>query len=146
MTSNSHGKGGWCTMDQYLSTVIIAVITGVFSVITLMIQKKQDKVITKIDEQTRFIEKEKELKRKLSQKEREKDELINKIMLLILDTNIFILKNTNISQDIPNVFALSEELKKQYDEISADIQNIKTEYEMVLNITSEFHREDDNHN
>lgn len=133
-------------MDQYLSTVIIAIITGVFSVITLMIQKKQDKVITKIDEQTRFIEKEKELKRKLSQKERDKDELINKIMLLILETNIFILKNTNTGQEIPNVFELSEELKKQYDEISADIQNIKTEYEMVLNITSEFHREDDNHN
>lgn len=133
-------------MDQYLSTVIIAIITGVFSVITLMIQKKQDKVITKIDEQTRFIEKEKELKRKLSQKEREKDELMNKIMLLILDTNIFILKNTNVTENISNVYKISKELKKQYDEISAEIQKIKTEYEMILNITSEFHHEDDHHN
>ena len=53
-------------MDQYLSTVIIAIITGVFSVITLLIQKKQDKVISKIDEQTLFIEREKALKQKLT--------------------------------------------------------------------------------
>jgi len=51
-------------VDQYLSTVIIAIITGVFSVITLLIQKKQDKVISKIDEQTLFIEREKALKQK----------------------------------------------------------------------------------
>ena len=57
-------------MDQYLSTVIIAIITGVFSVITLIIQKKQDRVINKIDEQTMFIEKEKALKQKLTKKEK----------------------------------------------------------------------------
>ena len=49
-------------MDQYLSTVIVAVITGIFSIITLIIQKRQDKVINKIDEQTMFIEKERKLK------------------------------------------------------------------------------------
>jgi hypothetical protein len=58
-------------MDQYLSTVIIALITGVFSVITLIIQKKQDHIVSKIDEQTSFIEKEKALKQKL-----EKDGII----------------------------------------------------------------------
>lgn len=131
-------------MDQYLSTVIIAVITGVFSIITLMIQKKQDKVITKIDEQTKFIAREKKLKQQLIEKEREKDELINKIMLLILDTNLFILKNSDNSHS--EVFELSEELKKQYDQISSDIQKIKTEYEMVLNITAEFHQQDDKDN
>ena len=36
-------------MDQALSAVIIAVITGAFSVLTLIIQKRQDKVIKKID-------------------------------------------------------------------------------------------------
>jgi len=55
-------------MNEWTSAVIIALITSVFSVITLIIQKRQDKVINKIDEQSTFIEKEKKLKQKLSKK------------------------------------------------------------------------------
>lgn len=132
-------------MDQYLSTVIIAVITGVFSIITLMIQKKQDKVITKIDEQTKFIEKEKELKQKLTMKEKEKEELIQKIMLLILDTNLFIVQNTNVGGNVdPNVFEMCNEYKKQFNDISEEIKKINQEYQMVLDITAEFHNRDNN--
>lgn len=132
-------------MDQYLSTVIIAVITGVFSIITLMIQKKQDKVITKIDEQTKFIEKEKELKQKLTMKEKEKEELIQKIMLLILDTNLFIVQNTNVGGNVdPKVFEMCSEYKKQFNDISEEIKKINQEYQMVLDITAEFHNRDNN--
>ena len=36
-------------MDQYLSAVIIALITGVFSVITVLLQKKNNEIIDKIE-------------------------------------------------------------------------------------------------
>ena len=64
-------------MDQYLSTVIISIITGIFSLITLLIQKKQDKVISKIDNQTVFIEREKMLKQKLLKKQADISQLLN---------------------------------------------------------------------
>lgn len=131
-------------MDQYLSTVIIAVITGVFSVITLLIQKKQDKVINKIDEQTTFIEKEKMLKQKLTQKEKEREALIYQIQILILDTNFYILKNTNVAGiNVPTdeVLELSEELKKQFNTLNSEIVDIRKEYQMVLDLTDEFQRE-----
>lgn len=133
-------------MDQYLSTVIIALITGLFSVVTLIIQKKQDKVINKIDEQTLFIEKEKSLRQKLTQKEKDRDSIIHEIMILILDTNLYILKNSQITGGTvldEDVFNASDSLKEKFAQVSVDIEQISKEYEMVLDMTAEFQREVD---
>lgn len=132
-------------MDQYLSTVIIAIITGVFSVITLIIQKKQDRVINKIDEQTMFIEKEKALKQKLVKKEKEREEVIHDIILLILETNMAILKN---DQEVNNtviesrVVEKSSQLKEKYNTITEEIEGITREYNVVMEMTSQFHSGD----
>lgn len=130
-------------MDQYLSTVIIALITGTFSLITLVIQKKQDKVIKRIDDQTLFIEKEKELKQKLTRKEKERESVVHEMMILILDTNLNILKNTQIGDSTLNddVFRISTELKEKFSKISGEIEDITKEYEIVLDMTSEFQKE-----
>lgn len=126
-------------MDQYLSTVIIAAMTGIFSIITLIIQKRQDKIINKIDEQTMFIEKEKGLKQKLIQKEKERESVIQEIMILILDTNLHILKNTQIAGATvvdQTVFNRSEDLKQRFSDVSTSIKEITKEYEMVLDMNS----------
>ena len=126
-------------MDQYLSTVIIALITGIFSVITLIIQKKQDKVIGKIDEQTSLIDREKKLKQRLASKEKEREMLIQEMMILILDTNIHILKNTNIISEkdlIDEVYKTTDELKKKFKAISEEIEEINNEYNIVLDISN----------
>ena len=129
-------------MDQYLSTVIIAVITGIFSVITLLIQRKQDKVINKIDKQTIFIEREKSLKQKLRQKEKEREVVIHEIMILILDTNLHILKNSSTGAQLDNsIFEKSNDLQTKYNEVSEDIDNICKEYDVVLSMTKEFQAE-----
>lgn len=124
-------------MDQYLSTVIITLITGIFSIITLIIQKKQDDVINKIDSQTSFIEKEKSLKQKLTKKRAEQEDLIHHILLLILDTNLHILRNTMIAGAIvpdESVFQKSEEMKNQFKELNQEIQDISKEYDMLLEL------------
>lgn len=126
-------------MDQYLSTVIIAAMTGIFSIITLIIQKRQDKIINKIDEQTMFIEKEKGLKQKLIQKEKERESVIQEIMILILDTNLHILNNTQIAGATvvdQTVFNRSEDLKQRFSDVSISIKEITKEYEMVLDMNS----------
>ena len=135
-------------MDQYLSTVIVAIITGAFSVVTLIIQKRQDKVINKIDEQTMFIEKERKLKQDLAKKEKERVEIIYKVMMLILETNLAIIKmtdypdNPNINQ---NMFEYSEKLKESFETISKDLNELNKEYEMIMNLTTELHRESSSH-
>lgn len=132
-------------MDQYLSTVIIAGMTGIFSIITLIIQNRQDKIINKIDEQTMFIEKEKKLKQKLTQQEKERELIIQNIMILILDTNLHILKSaqildSSISID-SNVFKLSENLKNRFNDVTHTINEITKEYEMVLDMNDLFQKE-----
>lgn len=131
-------------MDQYLSTVIIALITSVFSVISIVVQKKQDKVMNKIDEQTMFIEKEKALRQKLTQKEKDRESIIHEIMILILDTNLYILRNSQLEGGPvldDDVFQKSDTLKSKFSAVSADIEEIGKEYEMVINMTEEFQRE-----
>ena len=135
-------------MDQYLSTVIIALITGIFSIITLLIQSKQEKVVNKINEQATFLEKEKILKQGLHNKESEQDKLMDEIMLLILDTNLSILHNTTTEdQSLEVINDRYNELKARFNEITEDIQKINKEYEMLLDISKELNIEElINHN
>lgn len=130
-------------MDQYLSTVIIAFITGVFSLITLIIQKKQDKVISKIDNQNIILEKEKKLKQQLLNKEKEQKKIINRIIMITLDTNLYILSITKDNGSIipdEKVFDNAENLKAEYIQLSKEIDSINKEYEMVLNLNEELNK------
>lgn len=132
-------------MDQYVSAVIITAMTGVFSLITLIIQKKQDKIINKIDEQTVFIDKEKRLRQKLIQQEKERELIIQNIMILILDTNLDILKSAKILNPAivinDNIFRQSDDLKQKFSDVSNSIKEIGKEYEMVLDMNTLFQNE-----
>lgn len=127
-------------MDQYLSMVIIAIITGIFSIITVIIQKRQDKVINKIDEQTMFIEKEKRIRQKLEQKEKERSNTIYNVLMLVLETNVIILKmssdpsNPNIDPEIMNQAVMFKEAFKQ---INGELEKLNKEHEMVLELSEE---------
>ncbi len=126
-------------MDQYTSTVVIAIITGIFSVITLIIQKKQDVVINKIDEQTMFIEKEKTLQQKRNVKEKQRENVIHRIMLLILDTNLYILTHELTDSDLAtNASKEADALKKEFNAIESEIHEIDKEYELLMDLSEDF--------
>lgn len=130
-------------MDQYLSEVIIAVITGIFSVVTILIRRNQNNIIDKIDSQALFIEKEKMLKQKLAKKYSEQESIINQILLLTLETNLSILKNTtntDASDLDDSVYEKSQKLKNDFNKISSDIIEINKEYEMILNLSNDLHQ------
>ena len=119
-------------MDQYLSAVIITIITGIFSIITLKMQKKQDKVIDKIDQQTAFIEKEKSLKQKLTAKEKECESLIHGIMLMILDTNMYVVLNIagDDKQYVEGINVTVTDMREKFNHILNEIADIRKE-EMI---------------
>ena len=130
-------------MDQYLAGVICALIGAVVSIVTLIAQKKSDKVLNKIDEQTVFIEKERELRKRLNQKEKERDLVIHEMMILIMDTNLKIVCENHIAGTAEGSSALakSEELKMRYYQITKEIEEIRKEYDIVMDMTSQFHLE-----
>ena len=131
-------------MDPNLSTIIIAVITGIFSLITMIIQHRQDKVINKIDEQTNFLQKEKLLKQKLIQTEKEKEGIVQDIMTLILDSNLIVMDT------IPNEFKTDKfnevrdrcvKAEERLIEIRETLDSISREYDLVLSMSEEFQKE-----
>lgn len=132
-------------MNQYAATVAVAIITGLFSLITLIIQKKQDKVIDKIDEKTLFIEKEKNVRKKLADKTKEKESIVHQVMILILDTNVAILKNIYSGNEdnkvIKDMLDKSEKLKGQFKDVSDSIEDITKEYEIILDMSNEVQKE-----
>lgn len=131
-------------MDQYIATIIVAIITGIFSVATIIIQKRQDKVITKIDEQTAFMDKEQDIRKRLTAKEKEREQLMYEVMILVLDTNLHILKNTESTEDGTTedaAFNQSENLKLRFKELSDSIKDLNKEYDLILDMTSQFRAE-----
>lgn len=130
-------------MDQYLSTIIVAVITGIFSVITLVIQKKQDKVIEKIDKQTISIEREKKLEAQLHEKQSERTNLVHEMMILILKSNIALLREYNELNSLNpdnDMYSKADSMIAKFDVLSEEIAEISKEYRIVLEMTSEFQR------
>ena len=129
-------------MDQALSSVIIALITGIGSIITLVIQKRSDKVVNKIDKQAAFIEREKEIKYKLIQKKAEKESIIHSMMILILDTNLYIMNNSQLCEKDPipidDALKQSEELKAKFVAVCNDIEDIQREYDLLLDMSSDY--------
>lgn len=131
-------------MDQYLSTIIVTAITGIFSIITLLINKDNHKITDKIDDQHNLVDKEVEVKAKINRKEKEQVKCINDIMLLILDTNMRILKSEQLEGkfDIDDsAFNQADELHRQFNVLSDELEDLDKEYEIVAEMTSEFKNE-----
>lgn len=131
-------------MDQYLSTVIVALITGIFSIITLVINKRQEKVISKIDEQTTFLTRERDVKKQIQEKEKEREYLMHEVMILVLETNLHILRNTENGENgkpDDSVYDRSDELKAKFEQLTEAIRELNKEYELVMEMTEQFRAE-----
>lgn len=125
-------------MDQYVASVMVAIITGIFSVVVILVQKRQDKVINELDEKTTFIDKESEVKKRLYLKEKEREKLMYEIMILVLETNLLILKNTDgASLTDQSFFERSKTLHDNYDSVTKNIEEISKEYDLVLEMTAQ---------
>lgn len=129
-------------MDQFTSTVICSLIAAVVSIVSLLIQRNQNKVIDKIDEQTMFIEKEKRTRQKLVHKEKERDAIINEMMLMVMETNMMILNNTQIGENVSTEeFEKAVQLKEEYQRVAKEIEDIQKEYDIILDMSSQLQHE-----
>ena len=131
-------------MDPNISAVVVALITGLFSIIAIYVQRKQEKVIDKIDKHALFIEREKAIKQKLDATEKEVTGLIHDMIILTLKTNMSILKNTQVASVIDeDVFKAAEDLEAKFNAVQDSLEKLRSDYALVLDMTSEFQREID---
>jgi hypothetical protein len=127
-------------MDQYLSSIIIAAITAIVSIVTLLINKSNDKITSKIDDQHILVNRETEIKAKISEKEKERIKCINEVMFLILDTNMSILNSEKLSTNIEiedKTYAAAENLHTTFETLTKELQDLDKEYELVVETANE---------
>lgn len=126
-------------MDPNIATVVVAIFTGIFSIITLLIQKDQRKLLSKIDEQTIFMEKEKAIKQRISELNRQRDIYIQEMTLLKLDAILrILLSDDKISQsDISDILSKISEIESDYSDIIESISDANKEYEIIIHMGKE---------
>lgn len=126
-------------MDPSVATVVVAIFTGIFSIITLLIQKDQRKLLSKIDEQTIFMEKEKAIKQRIGELNRQRDIYIQEMTLLKLDAILrILLSNDKVTQsDITDILAKITEIETSYENILESIGDANKEYEIIIHMGEE---------
>lgn len=130
-------------MDENLSTVVVAAMTGIFSIITLLIRRKDNHVIDKINQQQSFFEREKKLKQQLDMKEKVLKKIFQDLDLLLVDTNIELIKLHN-EVDSETLAKLQEQhlaIKNKIINITKEIDDITKEYQIVILMTEELRAE-----
>lgn len=127
-------------MDQYLSAVIIAVISGVFSTIAIIIQRNQNKIVSKIDERSKVLEKEKKLKQQIAAKEKELQGVFYDISILVLDTSLQMIKihdpnGENIATS-KKFMDESTALKNKFEKLTEEIDDLNTQYSLICDLAT----------
>lgn len=129
-------------MSPEIATVIVALIGLMGTLITTVMTKHQKAIKETVEKQNIFIEKEKGIRQKLNEKQKEKEDIIHEVMILILDTNMAILRNTQGAEGVDEeVFRKSMELENKFMEISNALDDIYREYELILEMTKSFEDE-----
>jgi hypothetical protein len=127
-------------MDQNVAAIIVAIFTGIFSIITLLIQKDQRKLLSKIDEQTVFMEKEKAIKQRISELNRQRDIYIQEMTLLKLDAILRVVLSDPcaVQANIDDIVTKTSEIETKYKDVLEEIIDANKEYELIINMGNEF--------
>lgn len=125
-------------MDPGFAMLFVAIIGGVFSILAVKIQKNQSKLMEKIDKQSVFIDKEKEIRQELVQAEKERDSYVEQMTILSMNINIQLVRSVQdidprILQDLNET---SKELAAAYKESTEKIRNISIKYESLISMSS----------
>jgi hypothetical protein len=108
-------------------------------------QKKQDKLIHKIDEQNILMEKEKTINQKLIRVEKSRDDIVEQIAIIIMKIGRQLIMDKE-NMDPALVKELSEScyhLEERYKELTESINHITLEYETLMNISDEIQKDFD---
>lgn len=125
-------------MNEYTSAIVVAIITGVFSVIAIIIQRKQDKVLKDIDEKSKIIEQDRKLRQQINLEEKNLQLVTYEMVKLMIDCTMNVLINCANVQD-PTVkdqyIQSANELKAKYKVIREKLDDLYTQNEVIRKLT-----------
>ncbi len=127
-------------MDQHFAEIIVVLITGIFSILSIIVQKRQDKIVSSIDKKAIFLEKERALKKRMDDLSRKREMIIHEMMILILDSNLELMKSVESSKDSSfhdQIYNNANILKDSFEDTNQQIENINKEYQIVIDMAKE---------
>ena len=127
------------TLDQHFAEIIVVLITGIFSILSIIVQKRQDKIVSSIDKKAIFLEKERTLRKRIDDLSREREVIIHSMMILILDSNIELMKliDKNDLSSYNPIYDSAVELKQLFDKTNEQLVDINKEYQLVIDMAKE---------
>lgn len=114
-----------------ISSIIVAIVSGIFSVLVIILQKSNNKVDVHIKEQNKFLAHSNQLTNKLVEDRKHLDVLNRKMLKLILDTNLAILEGKKDVDAIDAAIKESIDLKSDLDAILVEIEELEKEKHMI---------------
>lgn len=129
-------------MDENITEIIIALITGMFSILMIITNRRNDKVTDNIEKKSVLLSKREVIKSKMDMIARDREMIIHSMMVLILDSNIEVMKimdaSTNEKSEVhKRIYNDAEDLKKQFDDTSARLKDIENDMNMIQELISE---------
>lgn len=125
-------------MNEYTSAIVVAIITGVFSVIAIIIQRKQDKVLKDIDEKSKIIEQDRKLRQQINLEEKNLQLVTYEMIKLMIDCTMNVLINCANVQDPTakdQYIQAANELKAKYKVIREKLDDLYTQNEVIRKLT-----------
>lgn len=134
-------------MDENLTEIIIAIITGTFSILMLIANRKNDKVTDNIEKRSVLFNKREAIKAKMEVIAREREMIIHDMMVLILDSNIEVMRimdtsNNSESEFHKRIYSNADNLKKQFDATNTRLKDIESDLAMIQELISEEENQD----
>ena len=130
-------------MNEYASAIIVAVITGVFSIIAIVIQRKQDKVLKDIDEKSKIIEQDRKLRQQINTEEKNLQLITYEMIRLMINCTANVLINCSNPANAENkeVYIKSaNELNSKYKVTREKLDELYTQNEVIKQLTENAHR------
>ena len=130
-------------MNEYASAIIVAVITGVFSIIAIVIQRKQDKVLKDIDEKSKIIEQDRKLRQQINTEEKNLQLIPYEMIRLMINctTNFLINCSNPANAENKEIYIQSaNELNSKYKVTREKLDELYTQNEVIKQLTENAHR------
>lgn len=122
-------------LNQEMSTLILGVVTVIMAYFTKRLDVDQKKTSEKVTEQSSLIEREKELTKSLARKNDERNDIMNRILLLIMNSNVSMLKYAMEEDDLKSMQNEASELAKAYSKINDEISELEEKYAILREMT-----------
>ena len=110
---------------EYLAEIILGIVASITTIITVILQRKQDKITDKIDESNDLLKHKRDIEQEAKIIDIKHQSVIDKILLTILDISINISKKVgiNVSDSMKNEVDKDVDILKELSKKAAELDN-----------------------